>query len=114
MGILPIFVIVISALNDILDFATAYFPGINEVITFMFASVIGMLTFLEALQKKLSGMDMKSVMKMVVKKYIILFVASLVESFPVFGLLPFQTIGAVAMGMIVAKVAKEPAAAAKS
>lgn len=98
MGILPIFVIIVSALNDILDFATGYFPGINEVITFMFASVIGMLVFFETLQRKLSGE--KGVTKMVIKKVLALVVASLVESLPVFGLLPFQTIGAVVMGMV--------------
>lgn len=98
MGILPILVIVFSALNDILDFATAYFPGINEVITFMFASVIGMLVFFEALQKKLQNEG--GIGKMVVKKILVLAVASLTESLPIFGLLPFQTIGAVAMAMI--------------
>ncbi|MBP9751942.1 MAG: hypothetical protein KBD19_03715 [Candidatus Moranbacteria bacterium] len=98
MGILPILVIVFSALNDILDFATAYFPGINEVITFMFASIIGMLVFFEALQKKLA--NEKGIGKMVAKKLLTLLAASLAESFPVFGLLPFQTIGAVVMGII--------------
>ena len=98
MGILPIFVIVVSALNDILDFATAYFPGINEVITFMFDTVIGILVFFEVLKRKLSGES--GITKMAVKKLLALFAASLAESLPVFGLLPFQTIGAVVMGMI--------------
>jgi hypothetical protein len=98
MGILPILVIVFSALNDILDFATAYFPGINEVITFMFATIIGILVFFEALQKKLR--NEKGIGRMIMKKLLTLVAASLVESLPVFGLLPFQTIGAVFMGMI--------------
>jgi len=98
MAILPIFIIVVSALNDILDFATAWWPGINEVITFMFASVIGMLTFLEALQRKLAGE--KGIGKMILKKVLTLTAASLAESLPILGLLPFQTIGAVVMAMI--------------
>jgi len=105
MGILPILVIVVSAMNDILDFATAYFPGINEVITFMFATIIGMLTFLEALGKKLRNET--GVGKMVVKKLLTLFIASLAESLPVFGLLPFQTVGAVFMAMIKPGVQKK-------
>lgn len=98
MSILPILVVVFSALNDILDFATAYFPGINEVITFMFATIIGILVFFEALQRKLA--NEKGIGKMVAKKLLTLLMASLAESLPVFGLLPFQTIGAVTMGII--------------
>jgi hypothetical protein len=98
MGILPILVIVFSALNDILDFATGWIPGVNEVITFMFASIIGMLVFFEALQKKLA--NEKGIGKMVMKKLLALLAASLVESLPIFGILPFQTIGAVVMGII--------------
>jgi hypothetical protein len=105
MGILPILVIVFSALNDILDFATAWFPGLNEVITFIFATIIGILVFFEALQKKLA--NEKGVGKMVTKKMITLLAASLVESLPMFGLLPFHTIGAVFMAIIKPGVQKK-------
>lgn len=105
MGILPILVIVVSALNDILDFATGYFPGVNEVITAMFGMVIGALVFLETLQRKLKGE--KGLGKMVMKKLLTLLVASLAESFPVFGLLPLQSAGAVFMGMIRADAPKK-------
>lgn len=98
MGILPILVIVFSALNDILDFATGWIPGVNEVITSMFASIIGILVFFEALQKKLA--NEKGIGKMVMKKLLALLAASLVESLPIFGILPFQTVGAVVMGII--------------
>jgi hypothetical protein len=105
MAILPILVIVFSALNDILDFATAWFPGVNEVITFMFATIIGILVFFEALQKKIRNEG--GIGKMVMKKILILLAASLTESLPIFGLLPFQTIGAVAMAMIKPGVQKK-------
>lgn len=98
MGILPLLVIVFSALNDIFDFVTAYFPGINEMITFMFATIIGILVFFEALQKKLRNEG--GIGGMVAKKILTLIAASFAESLPVFGLLPFQTIGAVFMAMI--------------
>lgn len=98
MGILPILVIVVQALNGVLDFATAYFPGINEAMTFIFSTTAGILVALEALQMKLQGRI--GVGKMVMKKLLVLLAASIVESLPVFGLLPFETIGAVFMAMI--------------
>lgn len=98
MGVLPILVIVVSVLNDILDFATGYFPGVNEVITAVFDMIIGALIFFEFIQRKIK--KEKNLGWMIIKKILTLLVASLAESFPVFGLLPFQTIGAVVMGMI--------------
>jgi hypothetical protein len=94
MGILPIFIIIVSAMNDILDFVTAFFPGINEVMSFIFNVIIGILVFFEAMQKKLQGQN--GIGKMVMKRILVLLITAIAE-LPIIGLLPFQTIGAVVM-----------------
>lgn len=98
MDILPILIVIVSVLNDVLDFVTGYFPGVNEVITMIFDMIIGMLIFFEFIQRRIKRE--KNLSGMIVKKILTLLVASLAESLPVFDLLPFQTIGAVFMGMI--------------
>jgi hypothetical protein len=97
-GYSPILVIVVSALNDILDFATSYFPrdkrgdhihvrdGHRDTRVFRSSS--------EEARKR------EGHRKNGHEKTMMLLAASLVESLPVFGLLPFQTIGAVVMAMI--------------
>jgi len=56
MSLISIFIIILSALNDIMDLSViATFPGINEVLTFMTTTGIVMLTFLDILNRILSG-----------------------------------------------------------
>jgi hypothetical protein len=104
MSIISILIIVLSGLNDLIDLTVAaVFPGINEMITFMFSTMIAMLVFLDLLQKKLSG-D-KDIWKVLFKRLLTLVGADVLESIPFVNLLPFQTGGAVIMGMIRTKTA---------
>lgn len=107
MGIIPIFIIIVSALNDILDFVTAFFPGVNEVISFIFNAIIGMLVFIESLKRKIAGQG--NIGRMIMKRIVVLLVTALME-LPIIGLLPWQSIGAVVMGFMSASEDRKHAA----
>lgn len=91
--VISMLLIVFGVLDDILDFATGYFPGVTTVLAFMTTSIQMMIIMLDP---QIMAQNSGEIFKRLFKRWLILGFFGMIEGlFIVLNLLPLQTVAAV-------------------
>lgn len=96
--IISMLLVMFGMLDDILDFATGYFPGVTTVLAFMSTSLQMMIVMLDP---QIMSQKAGEIFKRLLKRWIILGLTGMIEGlFIVLNLLPLQTLAAVMIRVI--------------
>lgn len=93
--IISMLLIMFGALDDVLDFATGYFPGVTTVLAFMSTSIQMMIVMLDP---QIMSQNASEIFKRLLKRWVLLGLTGMIEGlFIVLNLLPLQTLAAIAI-----------------
>lgn len=96
--IISMLLIIFGVLDDILDFATGYFPGVTTVLAFMTTSIQMMIVMLDP---QIMSQKAGEIFKRLFKRWLTLGLFGMIEGlFIVLNLLPLQTVAALVIRLM--------------